>query len=91
MSELGFLVIGLILGIVIAFVLTAKAHRNLMSDDMNRISAMEVFGWTVAQTNGRWAVLRVAGDEMKVLGTTEATLRQAIDAAVEIEQNQSGA
>lgn len=91
MSELGFLVIGLILGIVITFVLTAKAHRNLMSDDMNRISAMEVFGWTVAQTNGRWAVLRVSGDEIKVLGTTEATLRQAIDAAVEIEQNQSGA
>lgn len=91
MSELGFLVIGLILVIVITFVLTAKAHRNLMSDDMNRISAMEVFGWTVAQTNGRWAVLRVSGDEIKVLGTTEATLRQAIDAAVEIEQNQSGA
>lgn len=91
MSEFGFLVIGLILGIVIAFVLTAKAHRNLISDDMNRISAMEVFGWTVAQTNGRWAVLHVSGDEMKVLGTTESTLRQAIDAAVEIEQNQSGA
>jgi hypothetical protein len=62
-----------------------------MSDDMNRISAMEVFGWTVAQTNGRWAVLKDNGGAMKVLGTTEATLRQAIDAAVEIEQNQSGA
>jgi very-short-patch-repair endonuclease len=71
---------------VIAFVLTAKAHRNLMSDDMNRISAMEVFGWTVARSNGRWAVLKDTNSEMKVIGTTQPTLRQAIDAAVQIER-----
>jgi hypothetical protein len=80
--EILFLIVGVIGGIVVGFFLTLWFHRSLKVDDMNRISAMEVFGWTVAQTNGRWAVLRVAGDEMKVLGTTEATLRQAIDAAV---------
>jgi len=89
--EILALTVGGLVGIAVGFVLTAKAHRNLMSDDMNRISAMEVFGWTVAQTNGRWAVLKDNGGAMKVLGTTEETLRQAIDAAVEIEQNQSGA
>lgn len=89
--EILALIVGVLVGITVGFVLTARLHRSILADDMDRITAMEVFGWTVAQTNGRWAVLRVAGDEMKVLGTTEATLRQAIDAAVEIEQNQSGA
>jgi hypothetical protein len=53
---------------------------------MNRISAMEVFGWTVARSNGRWAVLKDTNSEMKVIGTTQPTLRQAIDAAVQIER-----
>ena len=86
MMEILFLVIALFVGIAIGFVLTLWFYRNTLTDDMDRITSIELFGWTVAQTNGRWAVLKDNGGEMKVIGTTQATLRQAIDAAVEIER-----
>lgn len=84
--EILFLAVGLIAGITVGFVLTAKAHRSILADDMDRLTSIELFGWTVAQSNGRWAVLKDNGGEMKVVGTTQATLRQAIDAAVQIER-----
>ena len=84
--EILFLIVGVIGGIAVGFFLTLWFHRSLKVDDMNRITAIELFGWTVAQSNGRWAVLKDNGGEMKVVGTTQATLRQAIDAAVEIER-----
>ena len=84
--EILFLIVGVIGGIAVGFFLTLWFHRSLKVDDMDRITAIELFGWTVAQSNGRWAVLKDNGGEMKVVGTTQATLRQAIDAAVEIER-----
>lgn len=84
--EILFLIVGVIGGIVVGFFLTLWFHRSLKVDDMDRITSIELFGWTVAQSNGRWAVLKDNGGEMKVVGTTQATLRQAIDAAVEIER-----
>lgn len=84
--EILFLIVGVIGGIVVGFFLTLWFHRSLKVDDMDRITSIELFGWTVAQSNGRWAVLKDNGGEMKVVGTTQATLRQAIDAAVQIER-----
>ena len=84
--EILFLIVGVIGGIAVGFFLTLWFHRSLKVDDMDRITSIELFGWTVAQSNGRWAVLKDNGGEMKVVGTTQATLRQAIDAAVEIER-----
>lgn len=91
MGELGFLVIGLIVGVIGGVVIEAKARARVLGDDRGRLDAIEVLGWTVAQSNGRWAVLKTTGDEMKVLGSTQATLRQAIDAATEIEHKAAGA
>ena len=84
--EILLLIVGVIGGIVVGFFLTLWFHRSLKVDDMDRITSIELFGWTVAQSNGRWAVLKDNGGEMKVVGTTQATLRQAIDAAVQIER-----
>jgi len=87
--EILFLAIGLVAGLLIGFFLTAKAHRGILADDMDRITSIELFGWTVAQSNGRWAVLKDAAGQMKVIGSTQATLRQAIDAATQIERTAS--
>lgn len=84
--EILFLVIALFVGIAIGFVLTLRFYRNTLTDDMDRLTSIELFGWTVAQSNGRWAVLKDNGGEMKVIGTTQATLRLAIDAATQIER-----
>lgn len=89
--EILFLAIGLVAGLLIGFFLTARAHSSIMADDMDRITAIELFGWTVAQSGGRWAVLKDADSEMKVIGTTQPTLRQAIDAATQIERKATGA
>lgn len=86
MMEMLFLIVGVIGGIAVGFFLTLWFHRSLKVDDMDRITAIELFGWTVAQSNGRWAVLKDNGGEMKVIGTTQATLRLAIDAATQIER-----
>lgn len=84
--EILFLIVGVLVGIAVGFVLTAKAHRSILADDMDRLTSIELFGWTVAQSNGRWAVLKDTNSEMKVIGTTQPTLRLAIDAAVQIER-----
>ena len=84
--EILALIVGVLVGITVGFVLTARLHRSILADDMDRITAIELFGWTVAQSNGRWAVLKDTNSEMKVIGTTQPTLRQAIDAAVQIER-----
>ena len=84
--EILALIVGVLVGITVGFVLTARLHRSILADDMDRITAIELFGWTVAQSNGRWAVLKDNGGEMKVIGTTQATLRLAIDAATQIER-----
>lgn len=84
--EILALIVGVLVGITVGFVLTAKAHRSILADDMDRLTSIELFGWTVAQSNGRWAVLKDTNSEMKVIGTTQPTLRLAIDAAVQIER-----
>jgi len=84
--EILFLIVGVIGGIVVGFFLTLWFHRSLKVDDIARLSSIELFGWTVARSNGRWAVLKDNGGEMKVIGTTQPTLRLAIDAAVQIER-----
>lgn len=87
--EILALIVGVLVGIAVGFFLTLWFHRSLKVDDMDRITAIELFGWTVAQSNGRWAVLKDTNSEMKVIGSTQPTLRQAIDAAVEIERTSS--
>lgn len=84
--EILALTVGGLVGIAVGFVLTARLHRSIEADDMDRLTSIELFGWTVAQSNGRWAVLKDNGGEMKVIGTTQATLRLAIDAATQIER-----
>lgn len=84
--EIPALIVGVLVGIAGGFVLTVKFLRGLQDEDCARLSCIELFGWTVAQSNGRWAVLKDTNSEMKVIGTTQVTLRQAIDAAVEIER-----
>lgn len=84
--EILALIVGVIGGIAVGFGLTVKAHRSILADDIARLSSIELFGWTVAQSNGRWAVLKDTNSEMKVIGSTQTTLRQAIDAAVQIER-----
>lgn len=87
--EILFLIVGVLVGIVVGFFLTLWFHRSLEVDDMDRITSIELFGWTVARSKGRWAVLKDTDSEMKVIGSTQPTLRQAIDAAVEIERTSS--
>jgi hypothetical protein len=84
--EIPALIVGVLVGIAGGFVLTVKFLRGLQDEDCARLSYIELFGWTVAQSNGRWAVLKDTNSEMKVIGTTQVTLRQSIDAAVEIER-----
>jgi hypothetical protein len=87
--EILALIVGVLVGIAVGFVLTVKFIRGLQDEDCVRLSAIELFGWTVARSNGRWAVLKDTDSEMKVIGSTQPTLRQAIDAAVEIERTSS--
>lgn len=77
--------IGLFLGLVIGFVTTANIARSIATEDMDRLTSLELFGWTTAHTNSRWAVLKHVNGEMKMIGESYPSLRQAIDAAVEVE------
>jgi len=80
-----FAIVAFFIGAVFSFVGTANLARNIATEDRDRLSNLELFGWTTAHTSGRWAVLKQTDVGMKVIGTTHATLRQAIDAAVEVE------
>ena len=81
-----FGIVGLAFGVALGLVITANLARSVATEDMDRLTSLELFGWTTAHTNSRWAVLRQVNGEMKVIGTTHSSLRQAIDVAVEVER-----
>ena len=47
-----------------------QSRQGVATEDMDRLTSLELFGWTTAHTNSRWAVLKQVNGEMKVIGTT---------------------
>mgnify|MGYP000930239308 CR=1 FL=1 len=80
-----FAIVAFFIGAILSFVGTANLVKHIATDDAYRLDNLSLFGWTTACTSGRWAVLKQVNGEMKVIGTTYATLREAIDTAIEIE------
>lgn len=85
--EAGFFFIGAVIGMIVGAVAAGRVAHNQFMPDVDRLNTIEIFGWMLAFNDGRWCVLEnKPGGEMKVIGTTQATMREAIDRAMEIKR-----